>query len=72
MLRDRKVKTWEKKNTENRKQNILEQQEKMCLVFLDAQGVMYSAAHPPSSNWVTVHSLQLSEAVQFKEMAQLI
>lgn len=44
----------------------------MCSVFLDAQGVMYSAAQPPSSKWVTVRSLQPSEVVQFKKMAQLI
>lgn len=44
----------------------------MCSVFLDAHGVMYSAIHPPSSKWVTVYSLQPSEVVQFKEMAQLI
>lgn len=42
----------------------------MCSVFLDAHGVIYSAIHPPSSKWVT--SLQPSEVVQFKEMAQLI
>lgn len=73
MLRDRKVKTWEKKHVETSDQyNILEQQEKMSSVLLDAQDVMHSAADPPRRNWVTVRSLQPSEIIQFKEMAQLI
>lgn len=55
-IRGREVKTWGKKHAKRSdKQNILpEQQEKMSSTLLGAQAVMYSAAHPPSSNWVTL------------------
>lgn len=34
-----------------------EQQEKMNSTILDAQAVVYSAAHLPSGNWVTLYIL---------------